>query len=155
VSRRSSSATPETTLPARVLVTDALTSARMGLTRGRDNPLEKELRSALFREGLRFRVHYRIPGAGRRSIDVAFVRDRVAVFVDGCFWHGCPRHATWPMRNAAFWREKIEKNRERDRQTEVLLATAGWRVIRIWEHEQIEVGVARVREALPRLTSKS
>ena len=57
------------------------------------------------------------------------------VFVDGCFWHGCPDHATWPTHNAEFWREKIETNRLRDRDTDERLADAGWEVVRIWEHE--------------------
>ena len=126
------------------LETDGKTSARMRRTRGRDNPLERALRSALFREGLRFRVHYRIPGVGRRSIDVALIGPRVAVFVDGCFWHGCPEHATWPSRNARFWRQKIEANRRRDGDTDLLLREAGWKVVRIWEHEGLDVGLARV-----------
>jgi DNA mismatch endonuclease (patch repair protein) len=110
--------------------------------------MERALRSALFREGLRFRVHYRTPEVARRSIDVAFIGPRVAVFVDGCFWHGCPQHATWPARNAEFWREKIEANRRRDRQTDALLKAAGWRVIRVWEHEDIDAEVARIRDAV-------
>ena len=60
---------------------------------------------------------------------------RLVVFVDGCFWHGCPTHATWPKHNAAFWRDKIETNRQRDRNTDQLLKEHGWTVIRIWEHE--------------------
>lgn len=130
------------------LETDGKTSARMRRTTGRDNALERALRSALFREGLRFRVHYLISGARRRSIDVAFIGPRVAVFVDGCFWHGCPEHATWPARNAEFWRQKIEANRRRDVDTDILLRAAGWKVVRIWEHESLEAGVARVREAM-------
>lgn len=64
-----------------------------------------------------------------------FVAPRVAVFVDGCFWHGCPDHATWPKNNARFWRQKIETNRERDRETNGQLAALGWAVVRVWEHE--------------------
>ncbi|GAB9246857.1 very short patch repair endonuclease [Bradyrhizobium diazoefficiens] len=120
----------------------------MSRTRGRDNPQEKALRSALFREGLRFRVHYRVPGVARRSIDVAFVGSHLAVFLDGCFWHGCPRHATWPARNAGFWRQKIEANRKRDSETDALLEAAGWRVIRIWEHEDTDAAAARIRNVV-------
>jgi DNA mismatch endonuclease (patch repair protein) len=99
---------------------------------------------------MRFRIHYRVPRDARRSIDVALIGPRVAVFVDGCFWHGCPNHGTWPSRNAAFWREKIEANQRRDRQTDALLKAAGWRVVRVWEHERLEVGLARVRKAVDR-----
>ncbi|WP_456849626.1 very short patch repair endonuclease [Bradyrhizobium sp. USDA 4504] len=120
----------------------------MSRTHGRDNPQERALRSALFREGFRFRVHYRVPGVARRSIDVAFVGSRLAVFLDGCFWHGCPQHATWPARNADFWRQKIEANRKRDRETDALLAATGWRVVRIWEHEDTDAAVARIRDVV-------
>ncbi len=75
---------------------------------------------------------------------------KVAIFVDGCFWHGCPEHATWPKRNSAFWREKIEKNRARDRDTDVRLEEAGWASVRVWEHEsaiEAAVRVAAIVEA--------
>lgn len=91
-------------------------------------------------------MHYRVPGFARRSIDVAFVGPRLAVFLDGCFWHGCPQHATWPARNADFWRQKIEANRKRDCETDALLAAAGWRVIRIWEHEDTDAAASRIRD---------
>lgn len=149
MSCRNSSAISGSSSRERVrLKTDGKTSARMRRTPGRDNALEKALRSALFREGLRFRIHYRIREAGRRSIDVAFIGPRVAVFVDGCFWHGCPEHATWPSRNASFWRTKIEANRRRDGETDALLRASGWTVVRIWEHESLQAGVARVRRAV-------
>jgi DNA mismatch endonuclease (patch repair protein) len=69
---------------------------------------------------------------------------RVAVFVDGCFWHGCPSHATWPKNNAEFWREKIETNRLRDRDTDRRLSVAGWLVVRVWEHEDIDTAADRL-----------
>lgn len=148
MSRRNSSVISEHSSPSRPrLVTDGKTSARMRRTTGRDNALERALRSALFREGMRFKIHYRIPGLRRRSIDVALIRPRVAVFVDGCFWHGCPEHGTWPGRNAAFWREKIEANRRRDHETDALLRASDWEVVRIWEHECLEAAVARIRKA--------
>jgi len=74
----------------------------------------------------------------RRRADLVFGPARVAVFVDGCFWHGCPVHATWPKNNAEFWREKIETNRLRDQDTDRRLTAAGWEVVRVWEHEDLD-----------------
>jgi DNA mismatch endonuclease, patch repair protein len=107
---------------------------RMRSQRQRDTKGELELRSLLHRRGLRFRVHALLPGLRRRS-DIVFTRARVVVFVDGCFWHGCPEHGTWPKENADWWREKIEANQRRDRDTDATLTAAGWTVIRVWEHE--------------------
>ena len=70
--------------------------------------------------------------------DFVFRRERLAVFVDGCFWHGCPKHATWPAHRAAWWRRKIEGNKTRDRVVNRALRRAGWQVVRIWEHELVE-----------------
>src|ERR1051326_2332711 len=134
----------------RFLKTDQRTSARMARTPGRDNDLEKAIRRTLFAQGLRFRVHYRVPNDARRTIDIAFPGRRLAVFVDGCFWHGCPVHATWPKRNAACWREKIETNRRRDRGTSAKLRAGGWRVVRIWQHEAPERAVRRIAARLSR-----
>jgi DNA mismatch endonuclease (patch repair protein) len=75
-----------------------------------------------------------LPGSPRRA-DIVFRRAQVAVFVDGCFWHGCPLHATWPKANAQFWRDKIDANRRRDADTSKRLKTAGWLVVRAWEHD--------------------
>lgn len=110
--------------------------------------LEKALRSALFRKGYRFCVHRAVPGDRRRTIDFAFVAAKVAVFVDGCFWHGCPTHGTWPSRNADFWREKIETNRRRDRDTDARLQAAGWRSVRIWEHDTMAAALNRIEREL-------
>src|SRR5438034_877765 len=99
---------------------------RMQATRQRDTPAEVALRSALHRLGLRFRVQRRpIAGLSRRA-DIVFSTARVAIFVDGCFWHGCPEHATWPKKNARWWREKIEGNRRRDADTDAQLEAGGW-----------------------------
>jgi DNA mismatch endonuclease (patch repair protein) len=84
----------------------------------------------------------------RRRADLTFVRAKVAVFVDGCFWHGCPRHATWPKANAGWWRDKIDQNRRRDADTNRQLRRAGWKVIRIWEHEDLHLAAGRVARAL-------
>jgi DNA mismatch endonuclease, patch repair protein len=116
-------------------------------TKRRDTPAELALRSLLHRLGLRFRVEYPLPGLRRRA-DVAFPRRKIAVFVDGCFWHGCPEHATWPRANAEWWRAKIEGNVARDRDTDARLLDAGWRVVRIWEHEAPPDGASRVVAAI-------
>jgi DNA mismatch endonuclease, patch repair protein len=112
--------------------------------RQRDTGAEMALRSLLHRRGLRFRIHYPLPGLRRRA-DIAFPRARIAVFVDGCFWHGCPEHGTWPKENADWWREKIEGNRRRDRDTDSKLFENGWQAIRVWEHERPE-SAARIIE---------
>jgi DNA mismatch endonuclease (patch repair protein) len=108
----------------------------MRRTRRRDTPCELALRSAVHVLGLRFRVDWVLPGTRRRA-DLAFVRAKVAVFVDGCFWHACPRHATWPKLNATWWRDKIRANARRDRDTDALLKLRGWRVLRFWEHQDM------------------
>ncbi|GLW92914.1 very short patch repair endonuclease [Actinokineospora globicatena] len=123
----------------------AATRLRMSRQRARDTGIEIALRKALHARGLRYRVHLRPVRTVRREADVVFPRARVAVFVDGCFWHGCPEHATWPKRNAAFWRDKIETNRRRDRDTDARLADEGWLAVRVWEHEDPAAAADRVR----------
>lgn len=100
--------------------------------------------------GLRYRVDASPLAGIRRRADVLFVQARVAVFVDGCFWHCCPVHATWPKANAGWWRAKLRGNVERDRDTNARLRAAGWFVIRIWEHEDPAVAAIRVVRALRR-----
>ncbi|SER23745.1 T/G mismatch-specific endonuclease [Lentzea xinjiangensis] len=120
--------------------------ARMSKQKTRDTRIEVELRRALFAGGLRYRVHRRPVQGVRREADIVFTSAKVAVFVDGCFWHGCPEHATWPKNNAEFWRTKIETNRRRDLDTDRKLADAGWLAVRVWEHESPAVAAARVHE---------
>jgi DNA mismatch endonuclease (patch repair protein) len=108
---------------------------RMANTRQRDTSAEMPIRRRLHAMGLRYRVDYPVLSKPQRRADIVFTRAKVAVFVDGCFWHGCPLHGTWPKQNAAFWREKIETNMQRDRDTDDRLAAIGWNVVRIWEHE--------------------
>lgn len=116
----------------------------MQLQSSRNTHPEVALRSALHRMGLRFRVHIRpVPGV-RREADVVFPRARVALFVDGCFWHGCPQHASWPKANASWWKAKIDANQARDRDTDERLAEAGWLVVRVWEHEAVDEAAGRV-----------
>jgi DNA mismatch endonuclease, patch repair protein len=125
----------------------ATVRARMVATRRRDTPGELALRAELWSLGLRYRVDVTLPGSRRRA-DVAFIRAKVAVFVDGCFWHGCPLHGTWPKRNAEWWREKIQGNMHRDRDTNRRLATAGWKVLRFWEHTDPRAAANRVARTL-------
>ena len=110
-------------------------TARMKANRSRDTGAERRLRSELHRRGLRFLVDRRpnVPGLRSRP-DVIFPRQRLAVFVDGCFWHRCPEHGTLPKANAQFWTAKLDANVDRDRRTTATLEAAGWRVVRIWEH---------------------
>lgn len=123
-------------------------SARMSRLRTRDTQPEVALRSELHRRGLRFRVDLRPVPRVRSRADIVFTRARVAVFVDGCFWHVCPVHQTWPQSNAEWWREKLERNVARDRQTDAALAAAGWQVIRVWEHESPERAADRIETAV-------
>lgn len=116
----------------------------MARTGRRDTKPEIELRRVLHARGLRFRVDRAVLSNRRRRADIVFGPAGVAVFVDGCFWHGCPEHATWPTKNAEFWREKIEANRRRDRDTDHQLRAAGWHVERVWEHEAAEAAADRI-----------
>ena len=114
----------------------------------RDTKPEVALRSALHARGLRFRKDFRIDLEGTRfRPDVVFTRAKVAVFVDGCFWHRCPTHGTSPTRNSDYWTPKLDRNVERDRAQDAALAAGGWVGVRIWEHEdpvKAAAGVARV-----------
>jgi DNA mismatch endonuclease (patch repair protein) len=117
-------------------------------TRRRDTPAEVALRSALHRMGLRFRVDRPPLEGSRRRADIVFTRARVAVFVDGCFWHSCPQHATQPKVNVKWWAEKLEQNRRRDADTTRVLTEAGWTVLRFWEHEDPDLAAEMVRRAV-------
>ncbi len=107
-----------------------------------------ELRRLLHAAGLRYRVDFPPIKGLRRRADIVFTRQKLAVFVDGCFWHSCPDHATQPTSNADWWRDKLERNRDRDRETDRLLSEEGWRVLRIWEHEDPHEAVDKVRAYL-------
>lgn len=116
--------------------------------RSRDTKPEAALRSALHRRGLRFRKQIAPVAELRCRADIVFPRARVAVFVDGCFWHGCPLHGFVPRTNMSYWRAKLERNRARDRRDEAALKQAGWAVVRVWEHEPPEEAAARVEAAV-------
>jgi DNA mismatch endonuclease (patch repair protein) len=122
------------------------TRRRMEAVRRRDTGPEMALRSALHGRGLRFRVDAPIQGRRRRA-DLVFTRVRIAVYVDGCFWHRCPLHGTLPKSNTDWWVHKLQANVERDRATDRDLTNAGWLVIRVWEHEDVSEAATRVEEA--------
>jgi DNA mismatch endonuclease, patch repair protein len=121
---------------------------RMRACRGRDTAPERDLRSALHRMGLRFRVHRRPEPAINCRADILFSGAKLAVFVDGCFWHGCPQHRTTPRANRRFWLEKIAANRRRDARSARRIRSAGWTVIRVWEHETSQRAGRRIAERL-------
>lgn len=114
----------------------------------RDTKPEMELRRALWRQGLRYRVDASPVIGIRRRADVVFTRARVAVFVDGCFWHSCPDHATVPKTNQSWWIDKLQKNVDRDRDTDAQLHASGWTVIRAWEHDDMETVADRVAQVI-------
>lgn len=142
------------TEPARVSPGGSL-SRKMSTLARRDTDAEMKLRRALHALGLRYRVQLPIPTSRRRTIDVAFTRAHLAVFVDGCFWHACPDHGARPRTNSEWWRWKLGRNTDRDRDTDRLLVEAGWEVLRVWEHEDPDEAALRVRRAYLRRISNS
>ena len=126
-------------------------------TRRRDTPVELEIRRILHGRGLRYRVDCPVAGVTRARPDLVFPTEKVAVFVDGCFWHSCPVHGSQPVANADWWRAKLAANVERDRRHDRELRDAGWVVLRFWEHDdptkaadEIEATVRRRRRAASR-----
>jgi DNA mismatch endonuclease (patch repair protein) len=117
---------------------------RMQQQKRRDTKPEMALRKALHAAGLRYRVEQPVIPGLRRRADVMFRTAKVAVFVDGCFWHSCPEHGTAPTANRHWWREKLDRNQERDRDTDRLLLEAGWLPVRVWEHEDMATAALRV-----------
>jgi DNA mismatch endonuclease, patch repair protein len=119
--------------------------ARMENQQRRDTAPELALRHELWHRGLRYRVDVApMSSSRRRRADLVFTGARVAVFVDGCFWHGCPHHGTLPKTNGPWWRAKLAANKERDADTDRLLAADHWRVIRVWEHEDPARAASRI-----------
>lgn len=110
-------------------------SRRLSQLQRRDTAPELAVRRLLHAAGYRYRVAFPVPGQRRRTIDIAFAGQRLAIFIDGCFWHGCPAHGTSPRSNSEWWQQKLSANRARDRSTEALLAHIGWSYLRFWEHE--------------------
>lgn len=132
-------------------MTDVLTPEQrrrcMSRVKNKNTELELHLRKALWAEGIRYRLQTDLPG----KPDFLFVRPKLVVFVDGCFWHGCPTHGQLPKTNMDFWANKIKKNIERDLHVNALLEERGWRVIRCWQHEvkrDLPGCISRIRAAL-------
>ena len=120
----------------------------MQANRSRDTSPEMAIRRLLHAMGLRYRVDARPVKEIRRRADIVFGPTKVAVFVDGCFWHCCPEHGSLPATNVDYWGPKLERNVERDQETNALLKSAGWRVIRIWEHQEPTTAVRRIARAV-------
>jgi DNA mismatch endonuclease (patch repair protein) len=122
--------------------------ARFQRQRTRDTAPEMALRRELHHRGLRYRVDVPLLGSRRGRVDIVFSRARVAVMVDGCFWHRCPIHGLAPKANAAWWQQKLDRNVERDRRTGEELTSSGWRVVRVWEHEKPDAAADRIEAAV-------
>lgn len=119
-------------------------SEQMARVKSTDTGLERRFRRSIWASGLRYRIRPRLPG----TPDLAFPRQHVAVFVDGCFWHGCPDHYRKPATNVDFWKHKLETNMSRDQRVDDELAKSGWTVARVWEHEilhDVAAAVLRLR----------
>jgi DNA mismatch endonuclease, patch repair protein len=140
------------------VMTQSQRSRCMSRIRGRDTGPELLVRNGLWRRGLRYRLRYALPG----HPDIVFPKERIAVFIDGCFWHRCPVHFREPATNTSTWEAKISGNVKRDRAVDARLMTEGWEVLRFWEH-QVDESVAsviariarRVAAARRRLTRQS
>lgn len=114
----------------------------------RDTGPELAVRRGLHSLGLRYRVDWRPTEGSRTRADIAFTRRRLLIFIDGCFWHGCPEHRTTPQTNADYWVPKLQRNIERDAEATALLRANGWRVARFWEHEPAQEIVDAICELL-------
>lgn len=113
------------------VLTDSQRKYCMSRIRGQNTSPEIKLRKALWANGFRYRIRNKLPGRP----DIIFSKNRIAIFVDGCFWHGCSEHYQLPETNREFWKNKIKKNVERDRKNDFFLRNMGWEVMRFWEHE--------------------
>lgn len=126
-------------------------SLKLAAQASKDTTPELALRRALHALGYRYRVGVHVVGLPRRTVDVAFTRSKLAVFVDGCFWHNCPQHGHLPHTNPEWWQVKFDANSRRDADTNARLEALGWTVVRIWEHEDVGQAVRRVVLALDEL----
>jgi len=135
--------------------TSPATRKAMQANRRRDTAPEMAIRRLVHASGLRYRVDARPLATARHTADMIFSRARVAVFVDGCWWHGCPKHYRPPSSNVSYWAAKVARNQERDRLADQALAEAGWTVIRIWEHEAPELAAHRIEHAVRGVAASS
>jgi DNA mismatch endonuclease (patch repair protein) len=142
----------ELAMTDRPVPSSAGVSERMSRAPRRDTAPEMAIRREAHRRGLRYRVDAPVPGMPRRRADMLFTTTRIAVFVDGCFWHSCPQHTSIPRANHDWWVAKLRRNTERDRETDDHLATLGWTALRFWEHEDamqvVDVVERTVRQRL-------
>jgi DNA mismatch endonuclease, patch repair protein len=136
-------------------MSDVLTHSQrsycMSRIRGRDTKPEVRLRKELWRLGLRYRLVNSLPGRP----DLVLKAKRAVVFVDGCFWHRCPRHSVEPKTNREFWKNKLDTNVRRDRRADRALRKLGWRVVRVWEHQVREDPVLLAMQVLRRIERRS
>lgn len=119
----------------------------MSRIKGKNTKPELKLRKALWKKGLRYRLNYNLPG----KPDLVFVKAKIAIFVDGCFWHGCPLHGSIPKSNHEFWTKKIKKNIERDKEVTKTLQQSGWTVLRFWTHdlkENFDSVITKVKDTI-------
>lgn len=128
----------------------AAASKRMRANPSKNNEFELRIRKRLHSLGYRYRVDYPvpIPEMRRRRIDIAFPSKKLAVFLDGCYWHGCPLHGSMPKANQKAWEEKIRKTQTRDKQTTLALEKAGWTVLRFWEHDSDDTILEKITSVL-------
>ena len=129
-------------------------SAQMSRVKNSNTAPEMAIRRELYRRGLRYRVNMILPQMCRIRPDLVFLRSRVAVFVDGCFWHRCPEHGTSPQTNREWWRKKLDTNVSRDRAADSALVEEGWKVIRIWEHENVMRSADLIEETVRKRASR-
>ena len=129
------------------------TASSMRSNRRRDTKPELSVRRLLHARGLRYRVDYAPWSNKRRRADIVFTRQRLAVFIDGCFWHGCPEHGTVPATHTDYWGPKLATNAERDRETNAMAEAEGWRVLRIWEHVPPPYAVEMIIQTLERTST--
>ena len=128
---------------------------RMKANKGRDTAPEMAVRREVHRRGYRFRVDRAPLRSLRCRADLVFGGDQLAVFVDGCFWHGCPEHMSWPKANRDWWKAKIAATVARDRRNDSILSESGWTVLRVWEHDPPQLAADLVADTLAALRSGS
>ncbi|MET4924324.1 very short patch repair endonuclease [Streptomyces sp. PSRA5] len=134
----------------------ASSSARrrnMQAIRSRDTKPELLIRRLVHAQGLRYRVATRPLAGLRRTADLVFRPAKVAVFIDGCYWHGCPEHYVAPRTNSGYWSTKVAGNIARDRDTDQRLSEAGWSILRFWEHESPDDCALKITQTVTRLRS--